>query len=101
MVFARIAHAAMGQHRALAGAMPGLGGEVLGGVGEGAGILATVIGGGGAVDQKLGRLQLDPALGERVLDALVLADRAAKDDALGGIMRGAGERGAAEPDSLG
>ena len=60
-----------------------------------------VVGGGGAQHQQLGRLQLDPALGERVLDALVLADRPAEDDALAGIARGAGERDAAEPDRLG
>src|SRR5581483_3237235 len=87
-----------------AGARPGLAGIVLGGVGIGAdevGVVVPVIGGGGAQHQQLGRLQFDPALGERVLDALVLADRAAEDDALAGIARGAGERGPAQPHRLG
>ena len=99
-----VAHAAMRQDRALAGAVPGLGGEVFGGVGIGAdrgGIVAAVIGGGGAQHQQFGGFEFDPALGERVLDALVLADRPAEHDALAGIARGAGQRGAAEPDRLG
>src|SRR5438105_8921877 len=36
-----------------------------------------------------------------MLDSLVLADRPAEDDALAGVARGAGERGAPEPHRLG
>src|SRR2546423_530693 len=92
--FAGIAHAAMGQDRGLASAVPGLGGKIFGGVGEGtdlAGLLAAVIGGSGAQYQQLGGLQLDPALGERVLNALVLTDGTAEDDPLAGVAGGAGE----------
>src|ERR1700694_1001338 len=74
MEFAGIAHPAMGQDRGLAGAVPGLGGEILAGIGKGpdrAGIVALVIGGGGSPYQEFGGFELDPALGERVLDALV------------------------------
>src|SRR5260370_938478 len=91
----------MGQDRGLAGAVSGLAGEVFGGVGEGAGLFAAVIGGGGTQYQELGGFQLDPALGQRMLDPLVLADRPAEDDALAGVARGAGERGPPEPDRLG
>src|SRR5437763_386167 len=63
MVLTGVAHAAMRQHRRLAGAMPGLCGEVFGGISERAGLLAGIVGGGGAQGQQLGRLQLDPALG--------------------------------------
>jgi hypothetical protein len=45
------------------------------GVGVGAGLLAAVMSGRRAQDHQLGRLELDPAFGERVLNALVLADR--------------------------
>ena len=101
MVLAGVAHAAMGHDRGLAGAVAGLGGAVFGGVGIGAGLLAAVIDGRRPQHHQLGRLELDPALGERVLDRLVLAYRAAEDDPLTGITRGAGECGAAETDGLG
>src|SRR5439155_15391535 len=50
---------------------------------------------------QVGRLELDPALRERVLDALVLADRAVEDDALVSVACGALERHAAQADRLG
>jgi hypothetical protein len=65
----------VGHHRRLAGAKPGLGGAVFGGVGVGAGLLAGVMSGRRAQDHQVGRLELDAAFGERVLNALVLADR--------------------------
>src|SRR5581483_2896779 len=73
--FLGIAHPAMGQHRGFAGLGADLAGIIFGGVGVGADhlrLVVRVIGGGGAQYQQLGRLQLDPAFGERVLDTLVL-----------------------------
>src|SRR5688572_6156438 len=45
-------------------------------------------------------LELHPALRERMLDALVAADRTVEDDAFLGVLRGALERRLAQPDSL-
>src|SRR3546814_17070203 len=45
--------------------------------------------------------QIHPFLGERVLDALVLADRPVEDDAFPGILGRAAQRIAAAPDRLG
>ena len=104
MEFARVAHAAMRQDRGLAGAVPGLGGEIFCRIRKGADrrrVVAPVIGCGRPKHQQFGRFKFDPAFRERVLDALVLADRAAEHDALAGVARGAGQRGAPEPHRLG
>ena len=50
---------------------------------------------------RFGGLQLHPAFGKRMLDRLVLADRAAEHDALLGVGGGAPKRGAAEADRFG
>jgi len=69
-----------------------LGGAVFGGVGIGVSLLAAVVGGRCPQSHQLGRRELDPAPGERMVDRLVLADRPAKDHPLAGIGSGAAER---------
>src|SRR5215469_6727845 len=101
VVFTSVPHAAMRHDRGLAGAKAGLGGAILGGIGIRAGLLAAVISIGRPQYHQLRRLELDPALGERVLYRLVLADRPAEDDALCRVTGGAIERGAPETDCLG
>src|SRR6516162_1244211 len=78
MGYAREYHVAMRHHCRLASTKPGLGGAIFSGVGVGAGLFATVIRGRCAQHHQLRCFELDPALGERVLDRLVLADRAAE-----------------------
>ena len=91
----------MGQDRGLAGVEAGLAAQVLGGVGLGAAVQAGVVEWRGLEGHQVGRLQLRPGLGERVGDALVLADGAAEHDALLRIGRRALERGAAQADGFG
>src|SRR5215468_7112342 len=84
MVFAGVAHAAMRHDRGLAGTEPGFGGAVLGGIGPGAdraGVVVAVVAGGSPQYHQFGRFELDPALGEQVLDRLVLADGPTEYDA--------------------
>ena len=47
---------------------------------------------------QIGRLEPDPAVGERVRDGLVLADRAIEDDAVLGVLHRQVQRPAAEAD---
>ncbi|MCY1550022.1 hypothetical protein D9M68_862340 [compost metagenome] len=75
--------------------MPRFRGQVLGGVGLGAARLAGVVEGGGLEHHQVGRLELHPCLRQRMLHALVHADRTAEHDALLGILRGDGQRRAA------
>ena len=91
----------MRHHRGLAGLEAGLGGEVLGGIGLDAAFLALVEQGRRLEHHQRRRLDLHPGLGERVLDALVLADRPAEDDALLRILGRALDRYPAEPGGLG
>ena len=102
MVLLRVAHAAMRHHRAFAGAVAGLGGEVFRGVGVGAGILAAV------VEPRRLAASADSAASsstqcfrERMLDRLVLADRPAEHNALPRIARRAREGDAADAHRLG
>src|SRR5918995_3203462 len=96
-----IAVAAMGEDRALAGGVGGARAEILGGVCLGAALLSVVIEPGRLEGEQVGSLELHPALGERVLDRLVLADRPAEHDALLGVLRGAGGGCPADADRLG
>jgi hypothetical protein len=101
MEFAGIAHAAMGQDRPLAGVVAGLGAKVFGGVGFGSAGLARVIESGGAQHHQPGRLQFGPALRQRVLDRLILADGALENHAIAGVFTGESEGPAPDPDRLG
>src|SRR5829696_3279813 len=99
-VLLRIAHAAMGQDRLLAGHERGLGGEVFGRVRLGAALRAAVVEACRLEHHKVCGLELGPAFRERMLDGLVLADRAAEDDPLAGVQRRTPERRAADADRL-
>jgi len=75
-----------------------LGGEVLGRVRLHAAGLALVVEGRGVERHEVGRLEFGPVLRQRMLDALVLADRPAEDDALARIGCGPAQRAAPESD---
>src|SRR5258708_11784649 len=96
-----VAVAAMGQDGALAGLVGGARAEILGRVRLRAALLAAVVEPGGLERQQVRRLELHPALGQGMLDRLVLADRPAEHDALLGILRGLGEGAAPDADRLG
>ena len=87
--FLGVAHAAQRHDGARARLEAGLGAQVLGGVGLGSAGLAPVVKPSRPHGQEVGRFKLDPALGEGVLDGLVLADGAPEDDALAGVAGGA------------
>src|SRR5439155_1674182 len=70
----RVAEAAVGHHRLLAGIEAGLAGEVLRGVRLGAAGLAGVVERGRLVDHQVRRLERHPVRGERMLDRLIPAD---------------------------
>src|SRR6185437_11748518 len=78
-----------------------LGGEIFGGVCLGAAGLAGIVERRSVAHRELRCGELGPALRQRVLHALVLADRPAEDDALLGVRRGASERDEAQADRLG
>src|ERR1044072_7835740 len=86
-----VAVAAMGEDGTLAGLVGSARPEILGGVGLGAALLAVVVEPGRLEGHQVGRLERHPALGQGMLDRLVLADRPAEHDALLGVLRGAGE----------
>src|SRR5256885_1824136 len=67
----------------------------------GAAGLACVVKGGRLEHHQIRRLERHPVCGERVLDRLVLADRAVEDDTLFRVGGGAIDRAAPEPDQLG
>ena len=96
-----IAIAAVGHHSTFAGMMAGAGGEQFGGVGLEAARFAAVVEFGRLKGHQIGRLQLGPAFGERMLDGLVLADRTAEDNALAGVSCGPRKRRATDADCLG
>src|SRR5207302_5648357 len=83
------------------GAKPGLGAQELGAVRFRAAGFALIVEPGGLVHHEVRRLELHPALRERVLDALVLSDRPIEHDALVGVARGALQRDPAQADRLG
>src|SRR5690242_1495610 len=89
VVFLRVAEAAVRHHRLLAGVEARLAGEVFRGVRLGAARLAGVVERRGLEDHQPGRLERHPVRGERMLDALVLADRPVEHHALLRILRGA------------
>ena len=100
MELAGIAHAAMGHHRALAGMVAGLGAQVFRRVRLGAAGLASVVERGGPERRVPSGLEFHPALGQGVLDRLILPDRAAEHDAVLRILRGAGHRLAPDADGF-
>ena len=95
-----VAVAAVGHHRALAGVPGGTSAHVLGGVGLGTAFLAVVVQPRRLEGQQVGRFERHPALGQGVLDRLVLADRPAENDALLGVLRGPGQCCLADADCL-
>ena len=96
-----VAVAAVGQDCAFAGIVGPARAKILGRVGLGAAFLAVVVEPGGLEGEQVGGLELHPALGQRMLNRLVLADRAAEHDALLGILGCLGECGLADADGLG
>src|ERR1043165_5115740 len=101
VVLARVAEAAMGHHRLLTSVEARFAGEVLGRVRLGAAGLAAVVEPGGLERHQVRRLERHPVRRERMLDRLVLADRAVEHDALLCVRGSAGHREAAEADELG
>lgn len=91
----------MGQDGALTGFIGGLGGEELCGVGVLAGLVARVVEAGGLVDGEARGFEFHPAGGERVLDALVLADGPAEDVALPRVQGRAPQGREADADGFG
>ena len=91
----------MGEDRVLAGPVAGFGGQVFGAVGLGPAGLALVVHPGGFLHHQVRRLQLHPGLGQRVLDGLVLADRAAEHLALVRVLGRACQRCPTQTNGLG
>ena len=81
--------------------MAGARGEELGGVRLGAAGLAAVVEPRGLHRPSPGRFEVHPAFGQRVLDALVLADRPVEHDAFRAYFAGAAQRVLADADRLG
>src|SRR5262245_13894196 len=101
VVFAGIAHAAVGAHRAITGAERRIGAEIFRRIGLRAAGLAAVVELRRPQHQQLGGQELGPAFGKRMLDRLVLADRPAEHDALLGVGGGLGEGAPPDADGLG
>ena len=100
MVLLGIAVAAMGHHRLLAGIEAGFRGKILRRIGFRAARLALVVEPGRLEHHQVRRLQRHPVRRQRVLDALVLADRPVEHDALVGVLRGARHRAAPQAHAL-
>ena len=101
MHFLGVAETAVGDHGPLARTLASFGGEVFGGVGFRSTRLIVVVEPGGPEGHEPRRLEFRPALGQGVLDGLVLADRTAKDFAFCGIGGGAVKRFLSNADSFG
>ncbi len=95
-----VAVAAMRQDRPLAGVVGRTRTEILGRVRLGAAFLAVVVEPGGLEGHQVGGFERHPALGQRMLDRLVLADGPAEHDTLLGVLRGARKGGLADADCL-
>ena len=101
VIFLRVAHAAERQHRGMTGLERELAGQILAGIGFDAAFQPLVEQRRGLHHHQVGGLELRPAFGERVLDALVHADRPVEHDALARVARGARDRSATDADRLG
>ena len=101
VVFLGVSEAAVGHDGLLAGFEAGFAGEVFGGVGGGAAVEALVVLPGGVHGHEAGGFEFHPVFGEGVLDGLVLADGAAEDVAVLGVLGGAFEGDEAEADGFG
>ena len=96
-----VAVAAHGLDGAIAGGEGGLGGEILGHVGFGAGVLIVVVERGGLVVEQTRGFQGDLDLGEGELNTLVGADGTVEDDAVGGVVGGEAEGDVAAGETAG
>src|SRR5580698_2099191 len=89
MKFLGVAVAAVGHHRGLAGFKTRLGAEIFRGIGGRSARNAIVVLPGRFHRHELSGFKLHPALRQRMLDRLVLSDRATEHHALPGVSRGA------------
>ena len=101
VIFLRVTHAAQRQHGGVAGLEGELAGEIFARIGLDARIPALVEQRRGLHHHQVGRLELRPAFGERVLNALIHADRPIEHHALARVTGGAGDGGAADADRFG
>ena len=101
VVLLGVAHAAVGLQRAVGGLEAGVGAQVLGRVGLAGAGLAVVVEPGGLAQHQLGGVEPGQRVGERELESLVHADRAAEHLALVAVAHGAAQRRAAEAERLG
>ena len=98
MVFLGVAHAAVGHHRVGAGLEGGFAGQVFPGVGLTAAFLAPVVKRRRPEGHQVGRLQFGPGFRQRVLNALVHADRTVEHHTFARVFGGPVEGAAAQPD---
>src|SRR5438105_13861695 len=98
MKFLGVAEAAVGHHRLLAGQKAGFSREIFRGIGRRPTWQALIVLPARRERHQPRRLKLHPVLCKRMLDCLVLADRAVEYVALLGVSRSARERHLTEPD---
>ena len=101
VVFLGKAEAAMGLHAGIRRFPGRIGRQHLGHVGLGAAIEPGLVFAGGFLHHQFGRAHRGIGLGDRELDALVLADRAAEHGALLGVVGGLGDEPFGVADAFG